>query len=152
MIQAPITFRPGRPEDAGLLRTFVRATFSKWVPLMGREPLPMTADYGLALKKHTFVLAFMGEDLAGVLETVLQTDHLWVETVAVRSDLQGQGLGQILMAKAQDQAQAKGLGEVRLLTNAALSSNLKFYKANGFDIDKTEPFRGGFVVWFSKRV
>lgn len=148
----PLTFRPGLTQDADLIRAFVRATFAKWVPIMGREPLPMTADYDLALQNHSFVLAFAGDTLAGVLETVVEDDHLWVETVAVRSDLQGQGLGQILMAKAADEARAKGLGELRLLTNAALTSNLAFYQANGFRTDKTEPFRGGFVVWFSKTV
>ena len=148
----PLTFRPGLAQDADLIRAFVRATFAKWVPIMGREPLPMTADYDLALQNHSFVLAFAGDTLAGVLETVVEDDHLWVETVAVRSDLQGQGLGQILMAKAADEARAKGLGELRLLTNAALTGNLAFYQANGFRTDKTEPFRGGFVVWFSKTV
>ena len=148
----PLTFRPGLAQDADLIRAFVRATFAKWVPIMGREPLPMTADYDLALQNHSFVLAFAGDTLAGVLETVVEDDHLWVETVAVRSDLQGQGLGQILIAKAADEARAKGLGELRLLTNAALTSNLAFYQANGFRTDKTEPFRGGFVVWFSKTV
>ena len=146
------TFRPGVTQDADLIRTFVRATFAKWVPIMGREPLPMTAAYAEALQHNGFVLAFAGDALAGVLETVAEDDHLWVETVAVRSDLQGQGLGQILMAKAADEARAKGLGELRLLTNAALTSNLAFYQANGFRTDKTEPFRGGFVVWFSKSV
>ena len=148
----PYSFRIGLAQDADLIRTFVRATFAKWVPIMGREPLPMTADYAEALQANHFVLAFAGDALAGVLETVAEDDHLWVETVAVRSDLQGQGLGQILMAKAEDEARAKGLGAVRLLTNAALTSNLTFYRANGYATDKTEPFRGGFVVWFSKQV
>lgn len=148
----PLTFRPGLAQDADLIRAFVRATFAKWVPIMGREPLPMTADYAEALQHNGFVLAFAGDTLAGVLETVVEDDHLWVETVAVRSDLQGQGLGQILMAKAAEEARAKGLSELRLLTNAALTSNLAFYQANGFRTDKTEPFRGGFVVWFSKNV
>lgn len=148
----PFTFRVGLPQDADLIRAFVRATFAKWVPIMGREPLPMTADYDEALQTNHFVLAYAGDALAGVLETVAEEDHLWVETVAVRSDLQGQGLGQILMAKAEDEARAKGLGAVRLLTNAALTSNLAFYRANGYATDKTEPFRGGFVVWFSKQV
>ena len=74
----PLTFRPGLAEDADLIRTFVRATFAKWVPIMGREPLPMTADYDLALQNHGFKLAFAGDELAGVLETVVAADHLWV--------------------------------------------------------------------------
>lgn len=149
---APYTFRPALLPDAAMIRAFVRETFAKWVPIMGREPLPMTADYDLAVQNHGFELAYLGDDLAGVLETVAEADHLWVETVAVRSDLQGKGLGQMFMTRAADQARANGLPHLRLLTNAALSSNVQFYAANGFVQDKTEPFRGGFVVWFSKKV
>ncbi len=149
---SPLTFRPGLPEDAGLIRAFVRATYAKWVPVMGREPLPMTADYDLALQKHRFVLAFDGAALAGVLETVPEADHLWVENIAVRSDLQGKGLGQRLLGLAESQARDAALPQVRLLTNAALTANVAFYQRYGFDTTATEPFRGGFVVWFAKGV
>lgn len=152
MDNTDFTFRPGLPQDAGLIRAFVRAAYAKWVPVMGREPLPMTADYDLALQKHRFVLAFDGADLAGVLETLAAPDHLWVENIAVRTDLQGRGLGQRLLALAEAQARAAGLPEVRLLTNAALGSNVRFYQTYGFAITATEPFRGGFVVRFAKGV
>ena len=146
-----LTFRAGVPQDAGLIRGFVRAAYGKWVPVMGREPLPMTADYDLALQKHRFQLAF-DRELVALIETVVESDHLWVENVAVRPDLQGKGLGQRLLQLAENEARAMGLPEVRLLTNAALVSNVRFYQTYGFAIDATEPFRGGFVVRFSKRV
>ena len=147
-----LTLRPGLPQDAGPIRDFVRATYAKWVPLMGREPLPMTADYDLALQKHRFLMAMQGDTLAALIETAREADHLWVENIAVRSDLQGRGLGRRLLGMAEDQARAAGLPQVRLLTNAALVSNVQFYQRYGFAITKTEPFRGGFVVWFAKRV
>jgi ribosomal protein S18 acetylase RimI-like enzyme len=146
------TLRFGVPQDARLIREFVRATYAKWVPVMGREPMPMTADYDLALQKHRFVLAMTGDTLAGLIETVREADHLWVENIAVRSDLQGRGLGQRLLGLAEAQAREAGLPQVRLLTNAALVSNIRFYQAYGFAITETEPFRGGFVVWFAKGV
>jgi GNAT superfamily N-acetyltransferase len=149
---ADLTFRAGLPQDASLIRGFVRAAYAKWVPVIGREPLPMTADYDLALQKHRFQLAFDGVALAALVETVVEKDHLWVENIAVRSDLQGRGLGQTLLRMAEDEARALGLPQVRLLTNAALVSNVRFYQTYGFAIDRTEPFRGGFVVRFSKAV
>lgn len=147
-----LTFRDGLPQDAEMIRGFVRATYAKWVPVMGREPLPMVADYDLALARHHFRLAFDGAALAGLIETVAEADHLWVENIAVRSDLQGRGLGRLLLGLAQDAARAQGLPEVRLLTNAALTRNLAFYEADGFRRDATEPFRGGHIVRFSKAV
>lgn len=146
------TLRPGLPQDADLIRSFVRAAYAKWVPVMGREPMPMTADYDAALQKHRFLLAFDGEALAAVLETVTEADHLWVENIAVRSDLQGLGLGQRLLALAEGQARDAGVPQVRLLTNAALTGNLRFYQRYGFTVTETQPFRGGFVTWFAKAV
>jgi GNAT superfamily N-acetyltransferase len=152
MDSMPFTLRPGLPQDATLIRDFVRAAYAKWVPVMGREPLPMTADYDAALQQHRFDLAFDGTELAALIETAVKDDHLWVENIAVRSDLQGRGLGQRLLRLAEDQARAAGVAEVRLLTNAALTGNVQFYQTYGFAITATEPFRGGFVVWFAKAV
>ncbi len=152
MDSTAFTFRPGLAQDASLIRTFVRAAYAKWVPVMGREPMPMTADYDLALQKHRFVLVFEDGALAGVLETVVGADHLWVENIAVRPDLQGRGLGQRLLALAEMQARQAAVPQVRLLTNAALIGNLRFYQRYGFTVTTTEPFRGGFVTWFAKAV
>ncbi len=144
--------RLGLPQDAGLIRDFVLAAYAKWVPVMGREPLPMTADYDAALQRHRFVLAFEGVALAGLIETVARGDHIWVQNIAIRPDLQGHGLGQRLLADAEKQARDAGLPYVRLLTNAVLTANVAFYQRYGFDLDATEPFLGGFVVHFSKAV
>lgn len=146
------SLRPGQPQDAALIREFVRAAYAKWVPVMGREPLPMTADYDAALQNHRFVLAFEGNDLAGMIETVAKADHLWVENIAIRPDLQGHGLGRRLLAVAEDQARDAGLARMRLLTNAALTANVAFYKRYGFGVEATQPFCGGFVVYFGKSV
>lgn len=147
-----VTFRPGRPEDASLIRSFVRDCYAKWVPVIGREPLPMTADYDAALLSHDFRLGFLDGALACLIETVTQPDHLWVENIAVRPDLQGMGLGRHMLDLATTEARGKGLPEVRLLTNAALTSNVRLYQTYGFALDRTEPFRGGFTVWMSLRV
>lgn len=145
-------FRPGHPGDASLIRSFVRAAYAKWVPVMGREPLPMTADYDAALQIHAFQLGFVAGELACVIETVAHPDHLWIENIAVRPDLQGQGLGRQMLDLTMAEAGALGLPRVRLLTNAALTSNVRFYQTYGFALDATEAFRGGFIVRMSKPV
>jgi ribosomal protein S18 acetylase RimI-like enzyme len=147
-----LTFRPGTPADAELIRDLVRRCYAKWVPVVGREPLPMTADYGDALQKHRFTLAYDGADLAGLIETVAQADHLWVENIAVRPDLQGKGIGHRLLDLAEAEARAAGLPELRLLTNAAMAANVGFYQALGFAADPPEPFRGGFIVRLARKV
>jgi hypothetical protein len=40
--------RRATPPDAPAVRDLTRAAYAKWVPVLGREPLPMTADYDAA--------------------------------------------------------------------------------------------------------
>ena len=47
--EAKTTFRPAEMGDAALVRGIVWAAYSRWVAVIGREPLPMSADYGKAI-------------------------------------------------------------------------------------------------------
>lgn len=147
-----LTFRPGVPDDAAAIRDLVRTCYAKWVPAMGREPLPMTVDYAIALQNHRFLMAYDGAELAGLIETSEEAGYLWVENIAVRPDLQGRGIGQSLLDLAEAQARAAGLPEVRLLTNAAMATNIGFYQSQGFVAAPPEPFRDGFIVRLARRV
>jgi hypothetical protein len=44
--------RRATPDDAAAVRDLVRAAYAKWVPVLGREPKPMTADYDQAIRNH----------------------------------------------------------------------------------------------------
>jgi hypothetical protein len=59
--------------------------YSKWVRLIGREPLPMQADCERAVLEHTINPIADGA-LAGLVETILRPDHLWIENVAVAAE------------------------------------------------------------------
>lgn len=144
-----------RLADAGnveAVRAIVRAAYARWVAVIGREPLPMVADYDKAVRDRAVTLLTGGGELAGLIETYRRDDHLWIENVAVHPREQGKGHGRRLLAHADDLARAAGLNEVRLLTNAAFESNVALYKKTGFVIDRAEPFRGGTTVFMSKRV
>ena len=142
--------RPGLRDDAGAIRDLVRTAYAKWVPLIGREPMPMQADYDVALAEHNFDLLFDGDTLVGVLETIHQPDHLWIENICIHPDRQGQGLGRRLLKWAEKRATIAGTGEIRLVTNGAFEANIALYKKVGYRIDRTEPFRGGTAVYMSK--
>jgi GNAT superfamily N-acetyltransferase len=147
-----LDLRPATPEDAGRIRDLVRAAYARWVPVIGREPRPMTADYDGAVHAHTIDLLDAGTDLVAVLEMIVQPDHLWIENLAVAPERQGQGLGRRLLAHAERKATALGLAELRLLTNGAFAANVALYRSVGFSIDRTEPFLDGTTVYMSKRI
>jgi GNAT superfamily N-acetyltransferase len=150
---APSTeIRPAALEDAARIRDLTRAAYAKWVALIGREPLPMQADYDRAVREHAIDLLVVGGALVGLIETVMRLDHLWIENVAVAPDRQGRGYGRLLLAHAEKRAAEGGRGEIRLQTNAAFAANLALYARLGYAIAGAEPFRGGTAVTMSKQV
>jgi len=55
MIDA-VTLRTADEADVDAIRTLTREAYAKWVPVIGREPLPMRVDYAAAIKEHRFDL------------------------------------------------------------------------------------------------
>ena len=151
-LDAGLVVRRAVAADAPAIRTLVRAAYARWIPVIGREPRPMQADYSEAVARHRFVLAFVDGDLAGLIETVAKADHLWIENIAVAPERQGRGLGRRLLALADDIAAAERLPACRLLTNAAFAQNVALYRSAGFSVDRQEPFMGGWTVYMSRPV
>jgi GNAT superfamily N-acetyltransferase len=144
--------RPAVLEDAAGIRALTRAAYAKWVALIGREPLPMQADYERAVAEHTIDLLIVDDALAGLVETIVRPDHLWIENVAVAPEQQGRGFGRLLLDHAERRAIHAGRPEIRLLTNQAFAANLELYARRGYIVNRTEPFRGGTTVHMSKRI
>jgi GNAT superfamily N-acetyltransferase len=147
-----IEIRPAVPADAEVIRSLTRAAYAKWVALIGREPLPMQADYERAVAEHTIDLLFVDRALAGLVETILRPDHLWIENLAVAPERQGRGYGRLLLAHVEKRAVDTGRFEIRLQTNQAFAANVALYAKLAYAIDRTEPFRGGMLVHMSKRI
>lgn len=122
------------------------------VPVIGREPLPMRTDYEKAVAEHPFELALEGDRIVGMIETMLEDDHLWIENVCVSPDVQGRGIGRLLLERAEQKARAAGRYDLRLLTNGAFAANVSLYRKHGYTIDREEPFMNGMTVYMSKRL
>ncbi|CDX31840.1 GCN5-related N-acetyltransferase [Mesorhizobium plurifarium] len=151
-INSSIRFRAAEAADAVAIRDIVRAAYAKWVPVIGREPLPMRADYEKAVAEHPFDLAVAQDRIVGMLETMLADDHLWIENVCVAPDAQGRGIGRLLLERAEHKAREAGRDELRLLTNGAFEANVSLYRRQGYTVDREEPFMNGTTVYMSKRI
>ena len=138
--------------DAPAIRELTRSAYAKWVPLIGREPKPMTADYDDAVARHRFDLLYVEGTLAALIETIREPDHLLVENVAVSPSFQGRGLGRRLMAHAERLAASSGFAEVRLYTNKRFAENVEFYLRLGYRVDREEVLPVGTAVHMSKRL
>lgn len=144
--------RPAAPGEADLIRDLVRAAYARWVPVIGREPRPMIADYATALQQHRIDLLLRDGKIVGLIEYRSEPDHLWIENIAIRPEHQGRGLGRDLLAHAEAVAEEMGLTHLRLLTNGAFDANIRLYLRQGFHIERTEPFLDGKVHYFRKRL
>ncbi len=86
-------FRRAGPGDAPRVQTITHRAYAKWVPVIGRPPKPMTADYDHAIAEHVIDILIDGGDVAvGLVELIPMDNHWLIENVAVDPDHHGQGL------------------------------------------------------------
>ncbi len=145
-----LVFRRAEPRDVPEIRSLTRAAYAPWVDVIGREPLPMIADYDAAIQNHIIELAVEAGEVRGLIEMVGKTDSLLIENIAVSPSYQGRGLGSALLRHAEKWADTLGLPTLRLYTNQKFQSNIAFYERFGFGVESTEPFKEGWTVYMRK--
>jgi ribosomal protein S18 acetylase RimI-like enzyme len=124
--------RAAVPSDEARLREIARAAYAKYVPRIGREPMPMGADFAAEIAAgHAFVVESEGE-VAGYMVAWAEPDAYFIDNIAVDPTRQGSGLGRELINRAVETARRHGLGAIRLYTNAAMHENLTLYSRIGF--------------------
>lgn len=138
--------------DVDAIRALTRNAYKKWIPRIGREPLPMSADYETVITQHRFDLLYKNETLAALIETIEREDYLHIQNLCVSPDFQRLGLGGKLLNFAQDMAAAKNLPELQLDTNSFFTGNVDLYLRNGFRVDWEKPMDVGIHVHMSKRL
>jgi N-acetylglutamate synthase-like GNAT family acetyltransferase len=147
-----ITIRLAVEADVPALRRIAVAAYQHYVPRIGREPAPMTADYAAAARRGQAWVAAEEGEAVGFIILIPQPGYLLLENVAVLPAAQRRGVGARLLALAEEHARSLHLPEVRLYTNQAMTENLAYYPQHGY----TETHRGqqdGFSrVFFRKRL
>lgn len=146
------TIRIASIADAGDVTALTRAAYSKWVPVIGREPLPMTMDHAAFIHEHRVDLLFAGPDLAALVETIQRSEDVLIENVAVAPRFQKRGYGRKMVSYAELLAIQAGLGIARLYTNVAFQENVRLYASLGYEIEREEPLNGGIAVHMIKRL
>ena len=144
------TIRQATTGDVDGVRECVREAYAKYVGRIGKEPAPMLVDYKAAILAGEAWVLVEGDDTSGVLVMRPEKDHLFVETVAVRTAWQGKGLGRKLMAFAEEAARYQGLREIRLYTNEKMTENFPFYRGLGFE-ETGRGFDAGYRRVFMKK-
>ena len=149
MIDA-FNIKRGEVADVDTIREFTRDAYAKWVPLIGREPLPMSANYEQTIKSNRFDLFYQNEQLVALLETIKKENHLLIENLCVSPTKQRMGIGKSLLNHAEYLAKISGYESIRLDTNKLFTGNVDLYTHHGYKIDWEKPINGGILVHMYK--
>ncbi|MEY9811205.1 GNAT family N-acetyltransferase [Streptomyces albogriseolus] len=132
--------RPAVAADVPAVKAVVDAAFRPYVARIGVVPVPMEADHAANVAAGRVFVAELPDDggtgpvrVAGLVVLEPRTDHLYLDTVAVRPDAQGAGLGRLLLEFTEARARALGLPEIRLFTNAMMWENQTIYPRLGYE-------------------
>ncbi|MDB5687048.1 MAG: N-acetyltransferase [Rhizorhabdus sp.] len=146
------TIRLAAISDAEAVTALTRSAYAKWVPVIGREPLPMVTDHAAMIRDHRVDVLFVGEYLAAILETIQREEDMLIENVAVEPRFQKRGYGKRMVAHAEQLATRAGVGVVRLYTNARFEENVRLYVSLGYEIEREEVLNGGTAIHMFKHV
>jgi ribosomal protein S18 acetylase RimI-like enzyme len=130
--QPAVTVRRASPADVPALYLVIHQAYLLYVPRIGRMPAPMTADYTAAVRSGQAWVAVADREVVGLTVLIACQGYLLIENIAVLPSAQRRGIGAQLLALAEDEARAHGLGEIRLYTNEGMTENLAYYPRHGY--------------------
>jgi N-acetylglutamate synthase-like GNAT family acetyltransferase len=137
-------------EDAEDIRALVNAAFEGYIPLIGRKPLPMTADHADLIQNHDAWVLEENNEIIGVLEMVVKEDDLYIDTVAVGKTHQSRGIGKQLLNFSETRARELGLKATTLFTNERYTALLEMYARHGYVETHRIPVQGTEAVHMRK--
>jgi ribosomal protein S18 acetylase RimI-like enzyme len=147
-----VTPRLARADEAAAVAALVERAYAPWVAVIGRRPMPMDDDYTHHIAVGEVWVLADGAGMAAISVLVEAADHLLLDNVAVDPARRGEGLGRAMIAHAEAEARARGLGELRLFTNVLMERNIRLYERLGF-VETHRATEVGFSrVFMSKRL
>ena len=143
-------FRRAVAADAAAIRALVRDVYAKYVPRMGRESKPMTADYSAAIAAHQVWVLTADDQLVATLELIAEPDAFVLENIAVTADAQGTGVGTRLLDFAEAEGLRQGYDAILLYTNEHMVENIALYTHRGYAETHRETVEGSDAVHMRK--
>lgn len=124
--------RPATLADLPVVQQIVETSYADYIPLIGRRPAPMDADYAAAIGAGQ--LYVLGHPTLGCLVMFPEGDAIEIDMIAVSPEAQGQGIGRRLLDFAAEHARSAGQAKLTLYTNAKMARNVVIYEKYGVTI------------------
>ncbi|KGB80549.1 acetyltransferase [Rhodovulum sp. NI22] len=143
--------RPAVAIDETAIRECAERAYARYVPLIGKKPAPMVADFATQIAKgDVFVTTDDRDSLHGFIVFYAEGGHILLENVAVPPRAAGRGLRKALISFCENAARERGLGAVHLYTNEKMTENLSIYLRLGY-VEVERRVEDGFKrVYFEK--
>ncbi|MFB7506709.1 GNAT family N-acetyltransferase [Streptomyces broussonetiae] len=127
----PERVRPAVADDVPVVKAVTDAAYRPYIERIGVVPAPMEADHMANVAAGRVFVT--GEPVGGLVVIEARADHLFLDSIAVRPDAHGTGVGRRLLRFVEARARQLGLGEIRLYTNAMMWENQKIYPKYGYE-------------------
>ena len=118
--------------DEADIRDCAEQAYARYVPLMGRKPAPMVADFAAQIAAgQIYVVTDDPGGFQGFIVFYAEDAHIMLENVAVLPRAAGRGVGKRLIGFCEEAARQRGMN-VHLYTNEKMTENLSIYPKLGY--------------------
>jgi GNAT superfamily N-acetyltransferase len=142
--------RRARPDEAEKIAAFQRAAYARNRAILGVEPIPLQADYAEILRRYEVWLRGEEETTTGILILESRPDDLLIWSIATAPEARRSGIGNELLAAAENRARELRKNIIRLYTGELLVDNVAWYQRRGYAIERTEAMSDRRVVHMKK--
>jgi GNAT superfamily N-acetyltransferase len=121
----------------------VYTAYRDYIPLLGKTPPTFLEDFDSHVELGNLWLLDHNGSIDAMVVLTPSDNHMLLQTMAVDPNLQGQGLGQLLLQFAEYKTLECGFHDLRLYTNSLMTRNVKIYSKWGFRQIGIESYKWG---------
>jgi len=128
-----ISLRPARPTDSAAVAACVCEAYVHYIERIGKQPGPMLEDYADVIRDSIVHVAI--DDTGRVVGAIVMQETpegFYVDNVAVRTSVKGQGVGRTLLQFAEGEALRRGNQSIYLATHELMVENRALYEKAGY--------------------
>jgi len=132
MRPAQVSLRPATPEDAPGIAACVCHAYVGYIERIGRQPGPMLEDYAEVIRQFEVHVAEIDGRIVGAIVLKVTRDGFCIDNVAVLPSVKGQGVGRLLLQRAEAEAHRRGYESIYLYTHELMTENRALYSRIGY--------------------
>lgn len=124
--------RRAQSSDAAAVAACVCEAYVHYIERIGKQPGPMLEDYREVIDQWQVHVAEADNTIVGAIVLKCVDEGFYVDNVAVRPPVRGQGVGRLLLLLAETEARALGYDSVFLATHELMTENRALYTRVGY--------------------